>query len=90
MVTADWFDSQQFPNAEFTSNSIELSEPDVYDVAGVLTIREQSNDVSFQMTRQGNTFSGSFSIDRTTYGVGVGGQDDFVAPEVTIGFEVTP
>ncbi len=90
VVTADWFDSQQFPNAEFTSNSIELSEPDVYDVAGVLTIREQSNDVSFQMTRQGNTFSGSFSIDRTTYGVGVGGQDDFVAPEVTIGFEVTP
>ena len=90
VVTEDWFSSQQFPNALFKSSAIELTEPDVYAVAGVLTIRGQSNDVSFQMNRQGNTFSGSFSIDRTAYGVGVGGQDKFVAPAVTIGFEVTP
>ncbi len=90
VVTADWFASKQYLDAEFASSAIELVEEGVYTVAGSLTIRGQSNDIEFTMTREGGTYSGSFTIDRTDFGVGVGGQDEFVAPVVSIGFEVTP
>ncbi len=89
VVTADWFASKEFPLAEFASSSITSTGEGQYRVAGTMTIRNVSNDIEFDMSQSGNQYRGEFTIDRTDFGIGVGGQDEFVAPDVTISFEVS-
>ncbi|MEM7256325.1 MAG: cytochrome b/b6 domain-containing protein [Pseudomonadota bacterium] len=89
VVTENWFNSDQYPQASFSSDSITVSGDNQFDVSGTLSIREFAQPVSFVMQRQGQSFSGEIAIDRRDFGIGVGGQDDFVAPEVSIRFSFT-
>lgn len=91
VVTEDWFASEQFPAATFVSTAIAPTEIDVnkYDVAGELMIRGVAQPVTFVMSLVDGVASGELLIDRTLYGVGVGGQDNFIDPEVTIRFQVS-
>lgn len=89
VVTADWFASEEYPVATFVSQQIEVSGDDAYAVSGVLTIRAVSQTVSFLMSVVGDNADGSLTIDRTAFGVGNNGQDEFIDPQVTIQFEAT-
>lgn len=88
VVTSDWFASEQYPMATFSSSSIDAASETQFDVSGELTIRDITKSIAFPMDLQKRVATGSFVIDRTDYGVGVGGQDEFVASEVRIHFRV--
>ena len=88
IVTQDWFASEQYPQATFTSSSFEQIEAFVFRVTGVLTIREASNALEFDLVMRDGVGSGEFSINRSDFGIGDAGQDEFVEQEVSIRFEV--
>ena len=86
VVTAEWFASEEFPSATFLSTQITGNADAGYEVSGELTIRGVTVPVVFPMQLSGTEYSGEWVIDRTEFGIGVGGQDEFVAPEVSISF----
>lgn len=88
VVTSDWFASGDYPQATFASSSIVEIAETRFEVTGELTIRDVSQEITFLMTLEEGVARGEFLIDRTGYGVGTGGQDEFVAPEVRINFSV--
>lgn len=86
VVTREWFASAEYPVASFTSISISKIADAEFEVVGQLTIRDVTQEVTFPMQQSASVFSGEVVIDRRDFGVGVGGQDEFVGPEVTINF----
>ena len=92
VVTAPWFNVEKFPKAHFESTSITAKGGDSYEIAGKLTIKGTTKDVSFPATfkADGNkgTFSGSLSIKRGDFAIGEGdwASTDIVAGDVAISF----
>ena len=90
----EWFNAAQFPKASFVSSSIKASGAGKYDVAGKLTIKGKTTDVSFPLTvkKEGATqvFDGVLPIKRLTYNIGEGERKDtgMVADEVSIKFHI--
>ncbi|NUU00465.1 YceI family protein [Herbaspirillum robiniae] len=90
----EWFNAAQFPKATFVASSIKAAGAGKFDVAGKLTIKGKSSDVSFPLTvkKEGSAqvFDGSLPIKRLTYNVGEGEWKDtgMVADEVTIKFHI--
>ncbi len=88
VVTDDWFASDEFPSATFISTAFGAAGDNNFNVSGELTIREITQPITFILSLSGGIGAGELVIDRTLFGVGVGGQDEFVDPEVTIRFKV--
>ena len=92
VVTAPWVNVEKFPKAHFESTSIKAKGGDSYEIAGKLTIKGTTKDVSFPATfkADGNkgTFSGSLSIKRGDFAIGEGdwASTDIVAGDVAISF----
>ncbi len=87
VVTADWFASDQYPLAEFRSTVVApVAGTNEFSVTGDLTIRDTSRPVTFTLSITDGVASGEFPISRSDYGVGTGGQDEFIEEEVTIRF----
>lgn len=87
VTTADWFASEQYPLAEFRSTEIaRIPDASDYSVTGDLTIRGNTQSIKFLMVTAGDTASGEFPINRTDFGIGSGGQDEFIDSEVVIRF----
>ncbi|MCA3184381.1 MULTISPECIES: YceI family protein [unclassified Cupriavidus] len=93
----DWFDAGKYPKAVFQSTSIKAGAAGKYDVAGKLTIKGKTVDVTVPATyKQENgsqVFDGVLPIKRTTFNIGDGEWKDtsVVADEVQIKFHlVTP
>ena len=90
----EWFNAAQFPKASFVSSSIKANGAGKYDVAGKLTIKGKTTDVSFPLTvkKEGaaQIFDGVLPIKRLTYNIGEGEWKDtgMVADEVTIKFHI--
>ncbi|WP_075256908.1 YceI family protein [Herbaspirillum camelliae] len=90
----EWFNAAQFPKASFVSSSIKAAGAGKYDVAGKLTIKGKTTDVSFPLTvkKEGaaQVFDGVLPIKRLTYNIGEGEWKDtgMVADEVTIKFHI--
>ncbi|MET3431897.1 polyisoprenoid-binding protein YceI [Herbaspirillum seropedicae] len=90
----EWFNAAQFPKASFVSSSIKANGAGKYDVAGKLTIKGKTTDVSFPLTvkKEGaaQVFDGVLPIKRLTYNIGEGEWKDtgMVADEVTIKFHI--
>jgi len=93
VVTADWFASDQYPEALFRSTGIERvadeNSAETYAVSGNLTIRDSSQSVSFLLVVEDGTASGELPIIRQDFGIGDGGQDEFIESEVLIRFETS-
>lgn len=89
VVTGDWFASEQFPVAQFRSTDIAINTADgkAYTVTGDLTIRDVSQTVTFELSVDKGIATGEFPINRGDYGIGTGGQDEFIESEVLIRFE---
>ena len=88
MVTADWFASDEYPEATFVSSNFEPVDSSSYTVTGELTIRGITRTVEFLLLLEAGIGRGEFSINRVDFGVGDEGQDEFVNPVVVIQFSV--
>ena len=89
-----WFNAKDFPTARFVSTSIKPLGSSRYEVAGQLTIKGRTRNVSapFTFTTQGNqaVFDGAFVIRRADFAIGEGPWADFgtVANEIQIKFHI--
>lgn len=87
-----WFDVKNHPTARFVSSSVKSLGASRYEVAGKLTIKGRSKDVSSPFTYRsagpGGIFEGAFVLKRLDYGIGEGAwsDTDTVANEVQIKF----
>lgn len=98
VLKKEWFNAQQFAKASFVTSSIKASAGapagSKYDVAGKLTIKGKTTDVSFPLSvkKEGNAqvFDGSLPIKRLTYNIGEGEWKDtsMVADEIIIKFHL--
>src|SRR5262245_29046855 len=90
-----WFDVKNHPTARFVSSSVKSLGPGRYEVAGKLTIKGRSKDVSAPFTYKsagaGGVFEGAFALKRLDYGIGEGAwsDTDTVANEVQIKFRLS-
>jgi len=91
----EWFNTAQFPKATFVSTSIRPAGTDKLNVAGKLTIKGKTADVSFPLTvktaGKQQVFEGQLPIKRLAFNIGEGEWKDtsMVADEVVIKFRVT-
>jgi polyisoprenoid-binding protein YceI len=89
-----WFDTRTYPTARFVSSSIKPLGNNRFEVAGKMTIKGRTHDVSTPATyhHEGNNavFEGTFVLKRADYGIGEGMWADFgtVANEVQIKFRL--
>ncbi|MFC3121808.1 YceI family protein [Agaribacter flavus] len=65
----DWFFVEKFPNANFTSTSIELKN-NGYLVTGTLTLRNIENEVNFVLEKLNKGYKADFTIDRLAFDIG--------------------
>lgn len=90
----DWFNSAQFPKANFVSSSIKPAGAGRLNVTGKLSIKGKSADVSFPLTVKAEggrqVFEGALPIKRLAFNIGDGEWKDtsMVADEVVIKFRV--
>lgn len=91
----EWFNSVQFPKANFVSNTIKATGPGKLQVTGKLSIKGKTVDVAFPLTVKAEggkqVFEGALPIKRLAFNIGEGEWKDtaMVADEVTIKFHVT-
>ena len=79
-----WFDAKQFPTIKFTSSRFSKTAGG-YSVEGTLDLHGVKKVVSIPFTFSGNTFIGSFSVNRIDYGVGsMEGMSKKVSNEIKI------
>lgn len=89
-----WFDTKAFPTAKFVATSIKPAGHGRYDVAGRLSIKGRSVDVTapavFKQDGAAASFDGAFTIKRADFAIGEGPWADFgtVANEVQIKFHL--
>jgi polyisoprenoid-binding protein YceI len=91
----EWFNTAQFPKASFVSTSIKPVGAGKLNVAGKLTIKGRTADVTFPLTVKAEAgkqvFEGQLPIKRLAFNIGEGEWKDtsMVADEVVIKFRVT-
>lgn len=89
-----WFNVKETPKASFASTAVRALGGDRYELAGKLTIRGRTRDVtapfSFRSEGGGGVFDGSFVLKRLDYGIGGGLWSDVgtVADEVQVRFRI--
>ena len=87
-----WFNTKQFPKAQFVSSSIKALGGNRYEAQGKLTLKGKTLDISapFTFKQEGTTalFDGAFRLNRLDYAIGEGLWADLatVANEVSITF----
>ncbi|MEN9317020.1 MAG: hypothetical protein RIS35_3413 [Pseudomonadota bacterium] len=94
IVGKSWFDVKSFPRARFVSGTIRALDASRYEVAGKLTIKGVTRDVTVPatFTSQSGTavFEGTFPIRRGdfTIGEGVWSKFDVVGNDVVVRFRL--
>ena len=94
VVGKAWFNTKAFPTAKFISTSVKALGGNRFEVAGKMTIKGKTHDLTTPITlrQEGNsaTFEGSLIIKRADYAIGEGMWADFgtVANEVQIKFRL--
>jgi polyisoprenoid-binding protein YceI len=89
-----WFNTTQFPSAQFVASSVKALGNNQFEVAGKLTIKGQSRDIVIpaKLTPQGNTaaLDGTFTIRRGDFSIGEGSWTkwDIVANDVQVRFHL--
>ena len=64
-----WFDAKQYPTIDFTSKEFRKTASG-HEVDGILLMHGIEKEVTLPFTFQDNIFAGSFSVDRTDFGIG--------------------
>ena len=65
----NWFDAEQFPTIDFSTSSI-VQENGAYIANGTLQMHGVTKEVQIPFDFKDNTFTGSFTLLRSDYGVG--------------------
>ena len=92
VVGMDWFFVRQFPAARFDMRRVKALGNGQYEVKGVLTIKNVTQEIvtkaSFHQAAGLGFFTGNFMIKRLAFGIGEGawGDPSVVADEVTVNF----
>ncbi|MGQ3053817.1 MAG: YceI family protein [Roseateles sp.] len=91
MAKAPWFDTKRNGKATFVSSAIKPTGPGKYDVAGKLSIKGASRDVTVPITVAAGVASGSVVIKRLDFKIGDGEWTDtsMVANDVTVKFKLS-
>lgn len=96
LVESDWFDTDNYPEARFESESIEKTADGSYVAHGQLTLKGQTRpiDLTFTFETGDGTaeFTGTMMIDRFDYNVGQGWNDPYMVGkdvEVTIDLDLS-
>jgi polyisoprenoid-binding protein YceI len=90
-----WFDVKNNPTARFVSTAVKSLGANRYEVAGKMTIKGRTRDVTapftFKPEGQGGAFEGAFTLKRLDYAIGEGawGDTDTVANEVQVKFRIS-
>ena len=95
LVDKDWFDSKQYPEARFESQSIERADDGSYKAMGKLTLKGQTKPATMKFTLDlaetsagspsAAQFNGTMIINRFDFNVGEGWNDtSWVAQDVTV------
>lgn len=90
----EWFDTPQYPEAVFTSESIEQTGDNQFLVSGVLSIKGHEQKVQFPATLTEENgqglFQGSLEMKRGDFAIGEGAWStfDIVANEVRVDFSI--
>lgn len=86
--SSDWLDAEKYPKITFKSSSFTKSE-NGYLVRGSLTLHGTTKEVSIPFSFENDVFSGSFTINRSDYGVtGSGMKAKFVGEEIAIFYNI--
>ncbi|KTD49374.1 putative YceI-like family protein [Legionella rubrilucens] len=95
LITADWFNVQFFPQAEFKAQGIQQLLDGTYQTTGTLKIRDKTVPVTLtfkaeQLSADKGIVEGSTVIKRSLFGVGQGewSSTEEVKDEVTVRFKV--
>jgi polyisoprenoid-binding protein YceI len=70
LLREDFFDAEQFPEATFTSTSIESLGGDRYEITGELTIKGATETVTLNATITDLYMLVNYDLPRQTFGVG--------------------
>ena len=94
LKSADFFDVENFPTAEFTSTSIAANDAGGYDITGNLTLHGVTKSIQFPATievHDGHVAAqAEFSINRFDFGIVYPGKtDDLIREEVLIKFNLS-
>lgn len=95
VVGKQWFNTKVFPTARFVSSSVKAIGNNHYEVAGTLTIKGKTQNVTVpaMFTPQGNggVFDGALTIRRGDFSIGEGSWSafDIVANDIQIKFHIT-
>lgn len=90
-----WFNTKAHPTARFVSSAIRPLGGERYEVAGKLTIKGITRDVTapatFRQTGNVGVFAGAFTLKRADFSIGEGMWADFgtVANEIQVRFRIT-
>lgn len=88
LLTPDWFDTSNFPAAQFVSDTVTLIEGNQYRATGTLTIRGTHQPVSLDFTLdiEGDQAhaEGIASVARTAYSLGTNVNQETVGDAVTV------
>ncbi len=94
IARADWFDTRKFPQASFQSASVKAAGPGRFEVAGKLTIKGASRNVTVPVTLAqagaATTATGAFVIKRLDFRIGDGDWKDtsMVSDDVQVRFRL--
>ncbi len=69
LKSADFFSVEEFPTANLVFNKVKSTGDNVYEVSGDLTIKGQTQAVTFKISIKGNNATADLKIDRTKFGV---------------------
>lgn len=93
LLDGDWFDSGNYPESRFESESVTALDDGSFEARGELMLKGRSRPVtmSFTFTEEGGTakFNGAFTINRFDFNVGEGWNDtSWVAQDVEVHIEL--
>jgi polyisoprenoid-binding protein YceI len=88
LVGEEWFNSAEYPQAEFQASGFTPDENGAFDVTAKLTLRGKTRELPMSFRFDGSRLTGSTTMDRRDFGVGMGmwADDDMVS--VNVGVEV--
>jgi len=88
LVGEEWFNSAEHPQAVFEASGFTPDENGEFDVTARLTLNGNTRELPMSFRFDGTRLTGSTSIDRRDFGVGMGmwADDDMVS--VNVGVEV--
>lgn len=77
LMSEDFFGVQRFPTASITLSNVSSFKNGKASARGKITIKENTEDISFDIYKEGNSYTTNVDIDRSRYSVRYGSPSFF-------------